>query len=54
MTKEAKAVYQPLREHVMDAVVKLSDADYLDVLENLSTDLDGAVEAKREEMGDDD
>jgi len=54
MSAKAKKVYEEVRRHVMDAVVPLSDADYLEVLENLSCDVDSAVEAKREEMGDDD
>lgn len=53
MTKAARKIYDDCRRHVLDAVVPLSDADYLEVLEMLSTDLDCAVESKREEVVDD-
>lgn len=50
LTTKGKKVYEDCRRHVLDAVLTLGDADYLEVLEKLSCDFDAAVEAKNEEM----
>lgn len=53
MTKKAKAALENVRRalETETAPARLSKTEYLEVIEELSADLEGAIDATRQELG---
>jgi hypothetical protein len=49
MEANTRKVYESIRDAMVTSLTKLSGDDYKDVLENLSADIDGMLDAHREE-----
>ena len=49
MTKEAQQIYQAIIGHISDETVKLSGAEYYDLLEEVASHVEGLRECYREE-----
>lgn len=54
MSPKALQVSRKIRDYIDQVVSPLGDADYVEVLEDVSSICDMKVEAKREETGDED
>ena len=52
MNKQAQQAREAIRNVIETKTEKLSDADYLEVLEEIAADVDGMIVWQKEEMDD--
>lgn len=50
MTKKLEKIRVTVRDFIETLTEPLSDADYLDVLEDIEADINGMIECKKEEL----